>query len=141
MPASTTEPAYAPPGTLALAVCGAHLQGLPLHHQLQERHAFLLEATRTAERYRLYALAGGPPARPGLIRAGDGAAIEVEVWALPTAQLGSFLAGIPAPLGLGKVELQDGRWVNGFICEGYGIEGAVDITALGGWRAYLEKQP
>lgn len=141
LPESTPAPVAAPPGTLALAVCGAHLAGLPLNHQLMERGAFLLEKTRSAACYRLYALAGGPPARPGMIRAPEGAAIELEVWAVPETQLGSFLAGIPAPLGLGKVELQDGRWVNGFICEGYGIEGAVDITELGGWRTYLGNRP
>ena len=130
----------APAGTLALAVCGAHLSGLPLNHQLTERGGFLLEQTRTAPHYRLYALAGGPPQRPGLVRAATGAAIELEVWAVPLAQVGSFLAGIPAPLGLGKVELADGRWVTGFICEGQGVEGARDITPSGGWRAWLDCQ-
>lgn len=127
----------APAGTVALAVCGAHLSGLALNHQLTERGAFLLERTRSAGRYRLYALAGGPPHRPGLVRAADGAAIELEVWAMPRVRLGDFLEGIPAPLGLGKVELEDGRRVTGFICEGYGLQGAVDITSFGGWRAYL----
>jgi allophanate hydrolase len=135
-PADTQAPA----GTLALAVCGAHLSGLALNHQLTERGAFLLERTRTAPFYHLYALAGGPPQRPGLVRAATGAAIELEVWAVPLAQVGSFLAGIPAPLGLGKVELADGSWVTGFICEGQGVEGARDITALGGWRAWLRSQ-
>jgi hypothetical protein len=138
LPASAREE-YAPAGTLALAVCGAHLSGLALNHQLTERGAFLLERTRTAPFYHLYALAGGPPQRPGLVRAANGAAIELEVWAVPLAQVGSFLAGIPAPLGLGKVELEDGRWVTGFICEGQGVEGATDITASGGWRAWLEE--
>ena len=138
LPASAREK-YAPAGTLALAVCGAHLSGLPLNQQLTERGAFLLESTRTAPFYHLYVLAGGPPQRPGLVRATKGATIELEVWAVPLAQVGSFLADIPAPLGLGKVELEDGRWVTGFICEGQGVEGATDITASGGWRAWLEK--
>jgi allophanate hydrolase len=138
LPASAREE-YAPAGTLALAVCGAHLSGLALNHQLTERGAFLLESTRTAPFYHLYALAGGPPQRPGLVRAATGANIELEVWAVPLAQVGSFLAGIPAPLGLGKVELEDGRWVTGFICEGQGVEGATDITASGGWRAWLKE--
>ena len=81
---------------------------------------------------------GGPPHRPGLIRQGEGgAAIEVEVWSLPLDQVGGFLAGIPAPLGLGSVELADGTWAKGFICEGFAAEGASDITHLGGWRAFL----
>lgn len=130
----------APAGTLAIAVCGAHLSGLPLNHQLRERNAVLLETTQTAAQYRLYALAGGPPQRPGLVRADHGAPIEVELWALPYDKVGNFLEGIPAPLGLGKVELADGRWVSSFICEGYGIEDAEDITAFGGWRGYLAQK-
>ncbi|KTT12224.1 allophanate hydrolase [Pseudomonas oryzihabitans] len=121
-----------------LVVCGAHLQGLPLNGQLLARGARRLALTRSAPRYRLYALAGGPPLRPGMVRvAEDGAAIEVEVWELPSSELGSFLTGIPAPLGLGKVELADGSWETGFICEPYGLAGAEDITAHGGWRAWL----
>ncbi|SDW00410.1 allophanate hydrolase [Thiocapsa roseopersicina] len=126
------------PEVLPLVVCGAHLSGLALNHQLIERGARLLCATKTAPCYRLYALPGGPPERPGLIRVPTGGvAIEVEVWALPQTTVGSFLAGIPAPLGLGSVELADGRWEKGFICEGFAAEGARDISALGGWRAYL----
>lgn len=121
-----------------LVVCGAHLAGLALNGQLLCRGARLVEATHSAPHYRLYALAGGPPFRPGMVRVdADGAAIAVEVWELPSHELGSFLTGIPAPLGLGKVELADGRWETGFICEGYGLQGARDITPLGGWRAYL----
>jgi len=122
---------------LSLVVCGAHLSGLPLNHQLTDRGGHLVRATRTSPRYRLYALPGGPPHRPGLIRDPEGGgAIEVEVWHLPLAQVGGFLAGIPAPLGLGSVELEDGSWEKGFICEGYATVGAQDITLLGGWRAY-----
>jgi allophanate hydrolase len=128
------------PGFLAIAVCGAHMSGLPLNHQLRERGAYLLEATRTAKSYRLYALPGGPPQRPGLIRVTrGGSAIAVEVWAMPTEHLGSFLAGVPAPLGLGTVDLETGRAL-GFICEGYAGEDATDVTAHGGWRAYLDSQ-
>ena len=121
-----------------LVVCGAHLQGLPLNGQLLARGGRRLALTRSAPHYRLHALAGGPPLRPGMVRvAEDGAAIEVEVWELPSSELGSFLTGIPAPLGLGKVELADGSWEAGFICEPYGLVGAEDITAHGGWRAWL----
>lgn len=130
--------AAAAPLSIELLVCGAHLSGLPLNHQLTERGATLLSATRTAPHYRFYALAGGPPLRPGLIRdEANGAAIEVEVWSMPLAELGSFVAGIPAPLGIGSVELADGRWIKGFICEGHIVTSATDITACGGWRAYL----
>jgi allophanate hydrolase len=126
--------------SMRLVVCGAHLSGLPLNHQLTERGARLVAATESAPAYRLYALPGGPPKRPGMIRvAAGGAAIAVEVWELPQRQVGSFLAGIPAPLGLGRVELADGSWETGFICEGHAVAGAEDITALGGWRAYLAR--
>jgi allophanate hydrolase len=128
-----------PQDVVPLAVCGAHLEGLALNHQLLERGAVLLERTRTAARYRFYALPGGPPYRPGLLRvAQDGVAVEVEVWAIPAAALGSFVAGIPAPLGIGKVQLADGREVSGFLCEAHAIAGgALDISHLGGWRAFL----
>lgn len=121
-----------------LVVCGAHLDGLALNGQLRQRGARLLEATRSAPVYKLYALAGGPPLRPGMLRVAEGGvAIEVEVWELPSAELGSLLTGIPAPLGLGKVELADGRWETGFICDAWGLAGAEDISRFGGWRAWL----
>ncbi|WP_250517557.1 allophanate hydrolase [Caballeronia sp. INDeC2] len=125
---------------MKLVVCGAHLAGLPLNGQLTARGARLVEATSSAPRYRLYALSGGPVQRPGMVRdEANGAAIAVEVWALPSAEVGSFLAGIPAPLALGKVELADGRWETGFVCEAHALEGAVDITQYGGWRAWLDR--
>lgn len=136
--------APAPPASVAshdrqaLVVCGAHLDGLALNGQLRERGGRLLAATESAACYRLYALADGR--RPGMVRdESGGAAIAVEVWELPSAELGSLLAAIPAPLGLGKVELADGRWLSGFICEAYGLQGATDITAYGGWRAWLAR--
>lgn len=125
-------------GMIDVLVCGAHLSGLPLNWQLIDRKAFLKQTTTTAKAYRMYALAGGPPYRPGLIRDdNNGTAIAVEVWSVPAEQFGSFVAGIPAPLGIGKVQLLDGSWVSGFICEPYGIEGAEEITAFGSWRAYM----
>jgi allophanate hydrolase len=127
------------PNYLALAVCGAHLTGLPLNGQLTERGAYLIKATHSAACYRLVALPGGPPHRPGMLRvASGGAAIELEVWAVPMEHVGSFLAGIAAPLGLGKIELADGTRVTGFICEGIAADEARDITHFGGWRAYLK---
>jgi allophanate hydrolase len=126
-------------GYVPLAVCGAHMQGLPLNHQLRDRGGYLIEATTTAPRYRLFALPGGPPQRPGMVRVHqDGARIELEVWALPTEQVGSFIAAIPAPLGMGKIELDSGALVTGFLCEGYASEGAADITGYGGWRDYVK---
>ena len=95
--------------------------------------------TTTAAEYRLYALPTSPP-KPGLVRTpADGAAIEVEVWAIDAAGLGEFVAAIPAPLGVGKVLLADGTEVTGFLCEPHAIEGAPDITAYGGWRTYLHQ--
>jgi allophanate hydrolase len=121
-----------------IVVCGAHMQGLPLNHQLTERGATFVRATQTAPKYRFYALPGGPPKRPGLVRVTTGgAAIEVEVWSIPQQHFGSFVAGIPAPLGIGKVELADGSFASGFICEAYAVEGAQEITHLGSWRRFL----
>tara|TARA_R110000823_G_scaffold125385_5_gene252063 strand:+ start:20464 stop:22278 length:1815 start_codon:yes stop_codon:yes gene_type:complete len=124
---------------IEVAVCGAHLDGMPLNWQLRERGGRLQLATHTSPHYRLYALGGGPPRRPGLVRdSSGGGMIEVEVWSVPAAEFGSFVAGIPAPLGIGKLELEDGRWLSGFLCEPYGLEGATEITVLGGWRKYIE---
>ena len=138
-PAATGPlPAPATQATLALAVVGAHLSGLPLNGQLTERGATLREATHTAPIYRLFALPGTTPPKPGLQRvATGGQAIALEVWDMPLAQVGSFLALIPQPLGLGTLELADGRWVHGFICEAHALADARDVTAFGGWRAFL----
>ena len=123
---------------LPIAVVGAHLSGLPLNGQLLERDATLLEATTTAPRYRLHALPGTVPPKPGLVRdEAGGHAIALEVWAMPQSAVGSFLALIPAPLGLGSIELADGRRVHGFLCEAHAVAAAPDVSAFGGWRAYL----
>jgi len=135
----TTVPnTTAAPDRLRLAVVGAHLRGMPLNHELTDRDATFVEQTTTSAAYRLYALNNTTPPKPGLARVTDGAggAIEVELWDMPLAHVGSFLAGVPAPLGLGSLELSDGRTVKGFICEGHAIADAKDITAFGGWRAY-----
>ena len=125
-----------------IAVVGAHMSGLPLNIQLTELGGRLEKAGRTAPIYRFYALPGGPPRRPGMLRVADGGgAIELEVWSLPAARVGSFLRKIPAPLGLGTVTLADGSGVPGFLCESHATAGAEDITALGGWRAYLKTLP
>jgi allophanate hydrolase len=137
LPPRRPAPASAFDGVVRLAVCGAHMSGLPLNHQLTERGGRLNRRCRTAALYRLFALPGGPPARPGLLRVENGRAIEVEVWELPSASFGSFVAGIAAPLGIGALELEDGEQVKGFLCEAYGTKDARDITELGGWRRYL----
>lgn len=127
------------PDRIPLIVCGAHLSGLALNWQLTERGATLLEKTTSSPRYRLYALEGGPPYRPGMIRdETEGSAIEIEIWSVPKEQFGSFVAQIPAPLGIGKVETSDGRWLPGFICENHAISYAKEITELGGWRKYVD---
>ena len=121
-----------------VAVCGAHLSGMPLNHQLTDKKAILLASTKTAPCYRLYALAGGPPYRPGLILdKQNGTAIEVEVWRMPLHRFGDFMLGIPHPLGIGTVLLEDGKAVNGFICEAYAIDDAADISGFGSWRKYM----
>ncbi|KPY16039.1 Allophanate hydrolase [Pseudomonas coronafaciens pv. porri] len=127
--------------TVQVAVVGAHLVGQPLNWQLLESSARLLRATTTSADYRLYALAGTSPPKPGLVRvAAEGACIEVEVWEIPLSLFGAFVAAIPAPLGIGSLQLADGRWVKGFICEPAGLEGALDITDFKGWRAYRAAQ-
>jgi allophanate hydrolase len=128
-------------GTVKVAVCGAHLSGLPLNWQLTQHGARLLGAVQSAPEYKFYALAGGPVQRPGMVRVNEGgAAIYMEVWELPAEHFGSFVDGIPAPLGIGKVKLADGSWVSGFVCEAIGVEGGTDITALGSWRTWLARQ-
>lgn len=126
---------------IEIAVVGAHMSGLPLNHELTSRGAIFLERTRTAASYQFYALAGGPPFRPGLVRVEQGGgAIEVEIWRMPRIQFGSFMAGVPSPLCIGTLEIAGGRKVKGFLCESGGLAGAQDITALGGWRAYMAQK-
>lgn len=128
--------------TVDVVVCGAHLDGLPLNWQLKERGASLLALTHTSASYRFYALPGGPPKRPALVRVNsDGVAIEVEVWRVPAENFASFVAEIPAPLGIGKVELQNGEWLPGFICDHWGLEGAEDISHHGAWRRFINAGP
>jgi allophanate hydrolase len=128
-----------PPGTLLIAVVGAHLTGQPLNWQLTQRRGQLVRTCRTHPDYKFYALANTTPAKPGLVRVPEfsGPGIEVEVWALPEDTVGSFVAGVPQPLGIGQLRLEDGSLVMGFIAEPAAIEGATEITHLGGWRNYL----
>lgn len=126
---------------LPIAVVGAHLSGLPLNGQLTERGATLRETTSTAPLYRLFALPDTTPPKPGMVRVAEGGhSIEVEVWDVPTENVGSFLALIPSPLGLGSLVLADGRSVHGFVCEAWAVDGARDVSDFGGWRRYLAWQ-
>lgn len=140
--ASDSAPTGFTSGTVQVAVCGAHLSGLPLNHQLTSRGARLLRTVLSAPVYRFYELAGGPVKRPGMIQVEDGGvAVEMEIWELPSSEFGSFVAGIPNPLGIGKVKVQDGTEVCGFICEGYAVgRGGKDISRWGSWRAWLASQ-
>jgi allophanate hydrolase len=128
-----------PPGCIHVAVVGAHLTGQPLNHQLTERGARLVQSCRTSPEYRFYALANTAPPKPGLVREPgfEGPGIALEIWAVPSHHFGSFVAGVPPPLGIGSVQLDTGEWVKGFICEPAGLPGATEITAFGGWRNYL----
>jgi len=130
-----------PDGRVPLAVVGAHLRGQPLHGQLVELGARFVLAGRTAPVYRLYALERSVPPKPGMLRDdAHGAAIAVEVWSLAPEAFGRFVAGVPAPLCIGTVQLEDGRAVHGFLCEPAALSGAREITALGGWLAYRRSQ-
>lgn len=139
VPSAKIGPSRARPGEIEIAVVGAHLSGLPLNRELTERGARFLRAVTTEPRYKLYALPGGPPTRPGLLRTADGrgGTIDTEVWALPTAGFGDFVSGIPAPLGIGTLHLSDGTQPKGFLVEAAGVTGAEEITHLGSWRRYV----
>ena len=140
LPKAVPVPPTATESETVIAVVGAHMSGLPLNPDLTTRGGRFLEATTTAPAYRLFALPGGPPVRPGLLRVSrSGAVIALELWALPTDRVGSFLATIPAPLSLGTLSLADGRTATGFLVEAAATESAADITPFGGWRAYLER--
>ena len=140
VPTAVDAPPVAGPGEIELVVVGAHLSGMPLNGELTRRGARFLRAIATTPDYQLFALPGGPPARPGLMRvaAGKGSAIATEVWALSPAALGEFLTGVPAPLGIGTTVLADGTTPKGFIVEAEGLIGATDVSSFGGWRAYVE---
>jgi allophanate hydrolase len=124
---------------ILLAVVGAHLSGQPLNTQLTSRSARLVKTCRSGSAYRLYALPNTTPPKPGLALspAFSGAGIELEVWALGEAEFGSFVAEVPSPMTIGTVTLDDESKVKCFFCEPYALEGATEITAHGGWRAYL----
>ncbi|MEM7099575.1 MAG: allophanate hydrolase [Pseudomonadota bacterium] len=124
--------------SIDIAVCGAHMSGLPLNWQLTQRRAQLIKVAATAKAYRLFALSGGPPKRPGMMKdSARGDSIAIEIWRMPAESFASFLEGIPWPLGIGRVELDDGTTVAGFVCESAGLEGAEEITHHRSWRSYI----
>jgi allophanate hydrolase len=137
--APEVKAAMPPYGCLLMAVVGAHLEGQPLNWQLTQRGGRLVRSCRTAKTYKFYSLKNTVPAKPGLVRvpgfAGPG--IEVEVWALPADTVGTFVDGVPQPLSIGTLELEDGQLVKGFLVEPAATEDATEITQLGGWRRYL----
>ena len=134
-------PAGAGGDEIAIAVVGAHLSGMALNGELQALGGRLIEATATAPDYKLYALDTTPP-KPGMLRveAGAGQSIELELWALSAAAFGKFVAAIPPPLAIGTIRLADGRGVKGFMVEPAAINGARDISAFGGWRAFMAEK-
>jgi allophanate hydrolase len=128
-------------GGVHVVVVGAHMSGLPLNDELTRRGARLVRSARTAPVYRLLALPSDGVPRPGLVRvAGGGASVHAEVWEIAPAAVGDLLGSIPAPLGIGRVALDDGEEAAGFLCEAYAAADATDITAFGGWRAYLSAE-
>jgi allophanate hydrolase len=126
-------------GEIAIAVVGAHMSGMALNGELKTLRARFLESSKTAPDYRLYALHGCAPPRPGLLRVGrnKGTAIEVETWALSPDAFGRFVAAVPPPLSIGTLTLADGRSVKGFLVENEAVAGSRDISQFGGWRAYM----
>ena len=125
-------------GYQRIAVCGAHMQGLPLNGQLQTLGGRFFGRMRTAPNYRMYLLTAMPPERPGLVRdTSAGQALDLELWDLPKANWADFIANIKSPLCIGSVELENGDWEYGFLCENYPLSNATEITKFGGWRAYL----
>ncbi|MBB3944134.1 allophanate hydrolase [Rhizobium skierniewicense] len=123
---------------IELVVVGAHLSGMPLNHQLKDLNAVFSRQAKTQDCYRLYALSGTTPPKPGMVRVdeSDGGEIEVEIWKLTPSAFGTFVAAIPAPLGVGTVSLADGTSAKGFLVEPIALKGALDITDYGSWRTY-----
>jgi allophanate hydrolase len=138
-PPLTPVAATARDGEVAIAVVGAHLSGMPLNGELLALGARFLEQTTTAADYRLYALAGTTPPKPGLLRvaAGRGFAIDVEIWALPLDNFGRFVATVPPPMSIGTVQIEGGRGIKGFLVEAEAVVGALDISRFRSWRAFV----
>jgi len=133
------QPAAHAADQIEFVVAGAHMSGMPLNPQLLNLGATFVTVATTSADYRLYALQGTVPPKPGLVRTpgSQGTGIEVEIWSLPQAAFGSFVASLPQPMGIARVHLADGRECPGFICEPCAVENATDISSFGGWRAYI----
>ena len=141
-PPLSRRPTVPAAGEIPIAVVGAHLSGMPLNGELLAAGAHLIERGATAPHYRLYALPGTKPPKPGLLRVknGAGAAIQIEVWALSESAFGRFVAAVPPPLSIGTLELDGGRAVKGFLVEAEAVAGARDISSFGGWRAFIAQE-
>jgi allophanate hydrolase len=128
-------------GFVQVVVVGAHLTGMPLNHELTGLGGRLVKTCRTAGDYRLFVLPNTTPPKPGLVHQPGyrGEGLAVEVWALSPEAFGRFVQNIPAPLGIGKLVLDDGSSLSGFVCEAYAVVGAQEITELGGWRAFINE--
>ena len=122
---------------IQLGVVGAHLRGQPRNGELLDLGAIFVQQTRTAPQYRLFVLPDTSPAKPGMIRSGNGGSVEIEVWQLSAAAFGQLVASVPPPLVIGNVKLDSGEWIKGFLCEEVALKHADEITSMGGWRAYL----
>jgi len=126
---------------IQVAVCGAHMSGLPLNTQLTSLGGEFVMATFTSPDYQLFKLSGFNPSRPGLLRVlENGSPIALEIWKLPIENYGIFVASVPSPLGFGTLTLVDGSHVQGFMCEAYATQDAINISHLGGWRSFLSQQ-
>lgn len=140
---NVTGPEINPNSSIKLAVIGTHLQGLPLHWQLEKVNAAYIAKAKTSKSYRLHALPkDGPISKPGLSRVNstEGSNINVEIYSIPIENFGEFISMVPQPLGIGSIELESGEWVKPFICEEYSytVKGSIDITNFGGFRVYYD---
>jgi allophanate hydrolase len=125
---------------LDIAVCGAHMEGLSLNWQLKDLGAHFVQKSKTSSCYNLFALTNLNPIRPGLLRSSkqDGNAINLEIWKIPKKNFGEFIEYVQPPLGIGSIELEDGKWIKGFLCEKSGIVNAKNISEIGDWREYIK---
>ena len=126
--------------SIKIAVCGAHMEGLTLNWQLKDLGAHFIQKSKTSSYYNLFALTDLNPIRPGLLRSfnQDGNAINLEIWSVPKKNFGKFIEYVQAPLSIGSVELEDGKWIKGFLCETYGTINAKNISHIGDWREYIK---
>lgn len=122
---------------IEIAVVGAHLRGMPLNYQLTDLSANFLYEIKTAQKYKLFRLKGDEILKPGLVKVEFGSSIKLEVWTMPTENLGYFEKNISSPLCIGNIELENNKIVKGFLCEYYATLDAEDISNFGGWKAYI----